>query len=234
MSRIFPSIVLTPLPASIIGLLFCVIIALFGPAKGWANQEVAKRIVAIGDVHGAYEELIELLQGNGLIDEQHRWSGGSTTLVSLGDLLDRGPRSRAAMDLLMRLQREAPSTGGAVHMLLGNHESMNLIGDLRDVSTAEYAAFADDPLPANVEIDPARPPGYYQHRTAFSAEGKYGRWLLQQPSLLKLGDTLFAHGGLPPMIRQYDINGLNKLLRKTLHDQLATNREFVTQPPPAI
>jgi hypothetical protein len=63
--------------------------------------------------------------------------------VSLGDLLDRGADSRKVMDLLMRLQGEAHAAGGQLHVLLGNHEAMNLLGDLRYVDAGEFAAYKD-------------------------------------------------------------------------------------------
>ncbi len=106
------------------------------------------RIIAFGDVHGGVTELRALLQALRLIDSSDNWTGGQTRLVSLGDLLDRGPDSRAVMDLLMQLETQAADTGGAVHLVLGNHELMNLTGDLRYVSDAEYAAFKDDEDPA--------------------------------------------------------------------------------------
>jgi hypothetical protein len=102
------------------------------------------RIVAFGDVHGGADELRALLRALTLIDESDSWTGGQTRLVSLGDLLDRGPDSRAVMDLLMKLEIQAEASGGAVHLVLGNHELMNLTGDLRYVSEAEYAAFRND------------------------------------------------------------------------------------------
>ena len=98
-------------------------------------------MVAFADVHGAYDELVALLRSQGLVDGSLRWSGADTQLVSLGDLLDRGPDSRRVLDLLMRLEGEARTAGGAVHVLLGNHEVMNIVGDLRYVSAGEYAAF---------------------------------------------------------------------------------------------
>ena len=102
------------------------------------------RIVAFADVHGAYDELKALLKKTGVIDEQLRWTGGTTHLVSLGDLLDRGGQSREVLELLMRLEEEADLKGGRVHVVLGNHEIMNLTGDLRYVSVAEYNAFANE------------------------------------------------------------------------------------------
>jgi hypothetical protein len=102
-----------------------------------------ERIVAVGDIHGAFDALVETLQEADIIDDELAWSGGSTHFVSTGDLLDRGPDSRRVMDLIIRLEHEARSAGGRVHLVLGNHEVMNLIGDLRYVADEEYAAFLD-------------------------------------------------------------------------------------------
>ena len=79
----------------------------------WRWNGVA-RIVAFGDVHGAQRELVALLQQVGVIDAEQHWSGGATHLVSVGDLIDRGPGSKAVLDLLMRLETEAPRAGGKV------------------------------------------------------------------------------------------------------------------------
>jgi hypothetical protein len=110
-----------------------------GPWR-WSGVD---RMVVVPDIHGAYPEFIKLLQATGIIDDSLNWIGGSAHLVSLGDLLDRGAASREVMNLLMRLQREAPEQGGRVHVVAGNHEVMNLRGDLRYVSPAEFAAFSD-------------------------------------------------------------------------------------------
>ncbi|PYV37660.1 MAG: protein-tyrosine-phosphatase, partial [Acidobacteria bacterium] len=101
------------------------------------------RVVAIGDVHGDYEQFVAVLRSAKLIDSEESWSGGKTHLVQTGDVLDRGPDSRKVMDLLMKLEKEARRAGGWVHCLIGNHEAMNIYGDLRYVSPGEFAAFRD-------------------------------------------------------------------------------------------
>jgi len=100
-------------------------------------------VTAIGDVHGDFDDFVGILRHTGLIDAQNHWTGGKTTLVQLGDLLDRGPKGRDVMDLVMALQEEAPAAGGQVVNLLGNHEVMNIMGDLRYVTPENYARFAD-------------------------------------------------------------------------------------------
>lgn len=114
-----------------------------GPWR-WSGVE---HVVVIPDIHGAYKEFVALLQATGVIDDSLQWAAGDTHLVSLGDLLDRGAESRKVMDLLMRLQQEAAGKGGRVHVVAGNHETMNLLGDLRYVSAEEYAAFIDIETP---------------------------------------------------------------------------------------
>src|SRR6185436_3171844 len=94
----------------------------------------APRIVAVGDVHGAGDAFVSILQKAGLIDAQKRWTGGTAILVQTGDLLDRGQDVRQVLDLLMALETEAAKAGGRVNALLGNHELMNLIGETRDVA----------------------------------------------------------------------------------------------------
>ena len=103
-----------------------------GPVRAqedaWTGVE---RVVAVGDIHGDYDQLVAVLRSASLIDEQGKWSGGKTHLVQTGDIPDRGPDTRKALDLLMRLEGEAAQAGGAVHALIGNHEAMNVYGDLR-------------------------------------------------------------------------------------------------------
>src|SRR5213594_1370873 len=79
-------------------LLLAVALAWAGPAKTPAEQ--AETVVAIGDVHGDFDDFVALLQRTGLIDAQHHWTGNKATLVQVGDLLDRGPKPREVMDLV--------------------------------------------------------------------------------------------------------------------------------------
>jgi hypothetical protein len=107
-----------------------------------AQNRAPARVVAVADVHGAYEQLVALLQRARLIDVRLRWIGGSASLVQTGDVLDRGTRSRECLDLLMALERQASKKGGAVVPLLGNHEVMNVMGELNYVTPGIYRSFA--------------------------------------------------------------------------------------------
>ena len=85
-----------------------------------------RRIVAVGDLHGAYGYFKQILEGTGLIDESLHWTGGEAHLVQIGDVMDRGDGAREIFDLIKSLEKEAEKAGGQVHMLIGNHEEMNL------------------------------------------------------------------------------------------------------------
>jgi len=222
----------------ILFLFFCLAWSLVH-ADQWHYSDV-DRIVAIADIHGAYDALTETLQAADVIDSRLAWSGGKTHLVFTGDLLDRGAKSRQVMDLIMRLEKEARRRGGRVHLLLGNHEVMNLNGDLRYVADTEYAAFEDmessrvreasfndflaskpeggDESAIRAEFDALAPPGYFGHRRAFRYTGKYGKWLLKKPFIVVVNETAFVHGGLPTFIAEYGLEGANDALKKDLRD----------------
>ena len=101
-----------------------------------------QRIVAVGDLHGDYDAWEAIAKAAGLVDAKGRWAGGATTLIQMGDVADRGPDSLKIIRQLMKLQREARGKGGKVIALVGNHEAMNMTGDLRYVHPGEYQAFA--------------------------------------------------------------------------------------------
>jgi hypothetical protein len=206
-------------------------------ADEWHFPDV-QRIVAVSDIHGAYDAMVATFQEAGVIDDNLAWNGAETHLVITGDLLDRGAESRRVMDLIMRLEPEAARAGGQVHLLLGNHEVMNLNGDIRYVSEAEYAAFSDEesaqererwyqryrrsqPLDADEQavrsaFDVKAPPGFFGHRRAFRHDGYYGKWLLEKPLMIVINDTAFVHGGMSPYVALHGLAGVNGTLKADL------------------
>lgn len=157
------------------------------------------RLVAIGDVHGDLEATRAALRLAGAIDERDRWIGKQLVVVQTGDQLDRGDGERQILDLLERLQAEAVAAGGALHVLNGNHELMNAAGDLRYVTAGGFLDFAE--VPGLDAADPrgARvPPAMRGRLLAFAPGGPYARKLAARPTLLVVGDSVFAHGGVLP------------------------------------
>jgi Calcineurin-like phosphoesterase len=210
------------------------------PAQaGQVSFTGVERVVAFADVHGAYEELTKLLKDAGIVDAGLHWSAGRSHLVSVGDLLDRGADSRKVMDLLMRLQGEALAVGGQVHVTLGNHEAMNLVGNVRDVAQGELEAYAADE-PAGVrekmraewitrngpdsggKFDSRFPAGYFGHRAMLAPDGTYGRWLHALPVAIMINDTLFMHGGPSPVLARLSLPEINLRYRTALMDYLTS------------
>jgi len=191
------------------------------------------RIVAVGDVHGDLRGLRVILQLAGVVDAAGNWAGGKTTLVQTGDLIDRGPDSRRVLDYVMGLERQASQADGRVIALLGNHEAMNIMGDLRYVTEPEFAAYADakserrrqaawrryqnwlkdhgavPPAALETEWMKSHPIGFVEHCEAFDSRGRYGRWLRQRPAAAKVGDTLFVHGGISAAVAVLPLERLN-------------------------
>jgi hypothetical protein len=165
-----------------------------------AQAESGRRIVAIGDVHGAIEKFTAILQRAGLIDAHLRWSGGKTIFVQTGDLTDRGAGTKAALDLVMALEGQAKSAGGRVYAVLGNHEVMNMVGETRDGSPEIFASFGGEPAT----------------REAFSARGRYGKWLRSHAAIAEVDDTLFMHAGVDLSFFDASVNEINQRVRREL------------------
>ncbi|MBN1221817.1 MAG: metallophosphoesterase [Candidatus Aminicenantes bacterium] len=112
----------------------------------WSGIE---RVVAIGDLHGDYNNFVRILKGVRLVDESVHWIGGKTHLVQTGDVMDRGPDAKIIFDLIMNLEKEAEQAGGMVHMLIGNHEEMNITGiairQPRYVLVSQFLSFLPSP-----------------------------------------------------------------------------------------
>lgn len=111
-----------------------------------AKKPVKKheRRIVIGDVHGDFRAFEKLLRRLELVDRDGNWTGGKEQLIQTGDLVDRGPDSRKAIELLMKIEPQAEKAGGKVTVLIGNHEVMMLTGRTDFISAGEYAAFAKD------------------------------------------------------------------------------------------
>ena len=222
-------------------ILVCLVLLVARPIaaadKSSCEWEGVNRVVAIGDVHGAYDRFVEILKAAGLVDAELHWSGGTAHLVQTGDVLDRGSDSRKALDLLRQLQREAQSAGGRVHALIGNHEAMRMIGDFRFVSPGEYAAFerADSESArvrylnspgsaADREQVEKMPLGFLEMRLAFGRDGDYGRWLRQNPATVTINGFVFVHGGISEAFAATGCEAINARLRKDLTSDLDKTR----------
>jgi len=173
--------------------------------------------VAFGDVHGDLSATRRALKIAGAIDDQDHWIGGHLVVVQTGDQLDRGGDERAILDLFERLSVEARRAGGSFTALIGNHEIMNVSGDLRYVTEEGFADFA-----GAVPMDPADsalqgfPPEARPRMAALLPGRPYALLLAQRDVIHKEGDNLFVHGGLLPVHVAYGIDKINEETRAWL------------------
>jgi len=213
--------------------------------SNWEWDEVP-RVIVLGDVHGAYDKMVTLLVGTGTIDDRLTWTGADQHLVFCGDLTDRGSNDRAVMDLARRLQEEAAAAGGRVHVVLGNHDVMNLTRDRRYWNADLLEEFAKDESEEErnealrkfrsvqkTQVAGAReafgekfPPGYFARARTFEPDGEYGSWLLEQPTVVKINGVLFVHGGLTRRVAKLGLDEINRRVTASIRAFLAAADEL--------
>jgi serine/threonine protein phosphatase 1 len=163
------------------------------------NIPAGQRIYAIGDIHGRLD-LLEYLLAHVDADNAGR-PAAETTLIFLGDLIDRGPESAQVVEYVRQLAAKRPA--GSTRFLTGNHEEVflaSLGGDDKTLrfftkiggretilsygfSEAEYNAldYADLLLALQARV-PA------EHRD----------FLASFEDMIILGDYAFVHAGVRP------------------------------------
>ena len=138
-------------------------------------------VYVLGDTHGNFEEVVQILQNSKLIDENHQWIGESAHLVFLGDILDRGMDALRLTWFIYELEQSAAQHGGQIHLILGNHEIMVMSNDLRYVSAKEQQVANMHQVSYQQLYHPTR--------------SVLGRWLSTKPAALKIdGDFICAWG----------------------------------------
>ncbi len=150
------------------------------------SEEQGPATYVVGDVHGHRAELVEQLRARGLVDESEDWAGGAARVWFLGDFVDRGPDGIGAVDLVMRLQRQAPEAGGSVQTLLGNHEIL-LLGMYHFGDTDVPSDFGPRSFARSWEING----GQQADQERLTEE--HVEWLSTRPLVAHAADHLLLH-----------------------------------------
>ena len=161
-------------------------------------------IYVLGDLHGQYQNALNILKKAGLTDKNDRWAGGKKHLVFLGDVFDRGNDAIRLLWYIYELEDQAEAAGGKVHFVLGNHELMIMAHDDRYISPKERHIATLHQKPFGGMFDP---------QTSL-----LGRWLATKPGILRIDDALFMHGGLITELPENSIRGFNDKLYHTLQE----------------
>jgi len=190
------------------------------------------RIVAIGDLHGSYNLTINAFKVAKVIDSELNWIGGKTHIVQCGDQLDScrpndykcdnpkatkndKPDDIKILNFFTDMDKKAIKHGGRVYSLLGNHEIMNVLGNIDYVSYENLKS---------LELESSSTSGKDMRKKLFKPGSKYGKFLgCTRISILIIGDFLFVHGGIVPSFakmlkikNRYDLYKLNYAIRKWL------------------
>lgn len=169
------------------------------------------RIIALSDIEGNFNALYSLLLSNGVMNTSYQWIFGKNHLVIGGDVMDRGDNVTQVLWLLYDLERQARDHGGRVHFILGNHEVMNLEGNLSYVAD-KYLALAQKL--SRLQDNKLAYENLLTHNDVMVD------WMKQKNCIVKIGRSLFAHGGISPEILKNNItiDMMNSTLRKKLNE----------------
>ena len=160
-----------------------------------------EKIFVLSDIEGNLEAFRKLLLAGGIIDETHNWIFGKGHLVLNGDFFDRGQQVTECLWLIYSLEKKAQAAGGYVHFILGNHEIMNLSGNIKYVHQKYKDNFK------NFNLD---------NEIVWSEKSELGQWLRTKNIVERIGELLFVHGGVATEINSLSlpIMEMNRLARE--------------------
>ena len=165
-----------------------------------SEYKKATKQIAISDIEGNFGPFRKLLQSSGVIDSAFNWTFGEGHLVLIGDFFDRGTEVTEVLWLIYSLEEKAKEAGGYVHFILGNHEIMNMSGDLRYVQPKykENAVLLGE-----------------RYEDLYGENSELGRWLRTKNIVEKIGNILYVHGGISSDVNNMDVSieKINELSR---------------------
>lgn len=169
------------------------------------------KMLVISDIEGNFKGFKSILSGNKIIDSKLNWTFGNNHLVLVGDFFDRGLNITECLWLIYKLEKEAEQQGGKVHFILGNHEMMNLKGQLKYVRD-KYYENAD-----TLKLDYGK---WYANNT------ELGRWLRTKNGVEKIGNYLFVHAGMSKNFpKKYSLQEINDNIRKSIDKNYAKEED---------
>ncbi len=182
-----------------------------GSGASDAQSARAGRVVAIGDIHADINALRTVFQLAGATNIKDEWIGGALTIVQMGDLIGRSNDERQVLDFIFDIQRKAALGGGRVHALIGNHEVFGGRVDNQAVGPEPFSAYEGM---KGLRLDDPRlrilPPMARSRGAALMPGGPYATRIAAFPVVLKLGNTVFVHGGVVPRWARYGVDRINQ------------------------
>ena len=168
-----------------------------------SKYKKVKKIAALSDIHGQHELAVEILTNHQIIDANQNWTYGEGHLIIVGDIFDRGPHVNETLWLLYKLENQAEEAGGKVHVLLGNHEYLVFSNDLRYIHK-KYAMVSGLLKTSYTEL--------------YGTNTVMGRWLRSKPTIVKINNNTFVHGGISKefLATGYNMDKINKIMSASI------------------
>ncbi|MEI6408296.1 MAG: metallophosphoesterase [Bacteroidota bacterium] len=167
------------------------------------DYPMPEKMIVLSDIEGDFPAFKTMLMGAKVINRDFDWIFGKGHLVLVGDYFDRGMNVTECLWLVYKLEAEAAKAGGKVHFILGNHEILNLQGNMEYVRN-KYVANA-------ALMGEAYP-------LWFDQNSELGRWLRTKNAVERIGDYVFCHGGISPQLARTNM---------TLHDINRIARQYI-------
>lgn len=171
------------------------------------TYELPDKLIAISDIEGNFNAFQSFLINNGVIDENYNWTYEKGHLVLNGDFFDRGTNVPQVLWLIYMLEEKAVEKGGKVHFINGNHEIMNLTGNV-SYANEKYIEVAKQ-ISNEQDWDRAS-------RFLYSKNSEIGKWLRTKNVIERIGRYIFVHGGLNKKLidQNIDLSEINRISKK--------------------
>jgi len=178
-----------------------------------SEYQTKSKIIALSDIEGNFNAFASFLIANKVIDKNFDWIFEDGHLVLVGDFMDRGLNVTQCLWLIYKLEHEAELQNGKVHFVVGNHEAMNLQGNLKYVADKYKGLIQEFTNNKNYTK------GY---KDMYNKQFVLGKWLKSKNVILKVNNTLFVHGGISPEIidTKLDVEEINNIARANLSKNL--------------
>jgi len=156
-----------------------------------------QRVYAIGDVHGRLD-LLELMV-EAIEADDHSAAAAETTIILLGDLVDRGPDSAGVIELAREWQQRRQ-----VRVIAGNHEEMFLTSFNNDDMLRHFLRHGGRETLLSFGVTPeALKSATFEEVQALMAEAvphEIRAFLESLEDMIAIGDYLFVHAGIDPAL----------------------------------
>lgn len=185
-------------------------------AGNWSGGDAV--LVQTGDFLDRGEKTREVLDLLMTLEAQARAAGGRVEVLLgnheamnlIGILKDVEPRAYKRFADDQSEQRRAAAYDATVALARSRASEISMAGDRQLAVPSVYQP------PSREQWIDAHPQGQIEYMEAVGPTGTYGRWLRTRPAMLRVGDTMFVHGGINPEFAPKSIDAANEQVKREI------------------